>query len=142
MGPGPGVVLLDTDVWSCLFSDSRQRDPRVERWRELLMGRAVAIAMQTRAEVLAGARCAQWGERRIDALRAQLDSSATVPPGLAVVEAYASLTADMRHRGHALHQAKHTGDRWIAATALAINAELLSGDGIYVGVPGLTLLGP
>ncbi len=141
MGPGAGVVLLDTDVWSCLFSDSRKRDPRVEPWRELLMGRVVAIAMQTRAEVLAGALCAQWGESRMNALRAQLDAAATVPVNRDVAEAYAILTADLRLAGHALHQKDHTGDRWIAATALAIGADLLSGDGIYRGVPGLALLG-
>jgi len=74
------------------------------------------------------------------ALRAQLDATATVPVTREVVEAYADLTANLRHSGHALHQKDHTGDRWIAATALAIGAALLSGDGIYQGAPGLVLL--
>ena len=141
-GVSPDVVLLDTDVWSGLFVDARQRDRRVAGWRDLLLGRDVAIATQTRAEVLAGARSARWGEGRMGALRAQLDATATVPVTRDVVEKYADLTASLRHSGHALHQKNHTGDRWIAATALAIGAALLTGDGIYQGAPGLVLLGP
>ena len=67
-----GLVLLDTDVWSHLFSDARRRHPEDARWRELLLGRTIAIATQTRAEVLAGAAIAKWGEPRTLALQAQL----------------------------------------------------------------------
>lgn len=133
------LVLLDTDIWSHLFSDARRRHPDDARWRELLLGRRIAIATQTRAEVLAGAAIAQWGEGRTTALRVQLDRTPTIPVALDVVEAYARLTADLRLLGHALHDKKHTGDRWIAATALAVGAPLFSGDGIYRGTPGLVL---
>ena len=39
-----------------------------------------------------------------------------------VIQRYAKLTADARDRGDALWDQVDTGDRWIAATALAINA--------------------
>lgn len=42
--------------------------------------------------------------------------------------------------GHALHAKDHTGDRWIAATAIRWGLPLLSGDGIYRRAPGLNLL--
>ena len=134
-----GLVLLDTDIWSHLFSDARRRHPEDSRWREFLLGRTVAIATQTRAEVLAGAVIAKWGEPRTFDLRTQLDRTATVPVTSDVVEAYAQLTADLRTSGHALQQKQHTGDRWVAATAIAIGAPLFSADGIYRGAPGLTL---
>jgi predicted nucleic acid-binding protein len=41
--------------------------------------------------------------------------------------------------GHALSQKEHTGDRWIAATALRLGIPLVSNDGIFRNVPGLTL---
>jgi len=135
-----GLVLLDTDVWSHLFSDARRRHPEDARWRELLLGRTIAIATQTRAEVLAGAAIAKWGEPRTLALQAQLDRTATVPVASDVVEAYVQLTVDLKTSGHALQQKQHTGDRWVAATAIAIGAPLFSADGIYRGAPGLVLL--
>jgi predicted nucleic acid-binding protein len=133
------LVLLDTDIWSHLFSDARRRHPNDARWRELLLGRTIAIATQARAEVLAGAAMAQWGERRTLALRAQLDKTATVPVTSDVVEAYIQLTGDLKTSGHALQQKQHTGDRWVAATAIALGAPLFSADGIYRGAPGLVL---
>ena len=57
-----------------------------------------------------------------------------------VVEAYVQLTVDLKTSGHALQQKQHTGDRWVAATAIAIGAPLFSADGIYRGAPGLVLL--
>lgn len=94
----------------------------------------------TRAEVLTGAAIAQWGRSRTAALRAQLDRTATVPVTSDVVEAYVQLTADLKANGHALQQKQHTGDRWVAATAIAVDAPLFSADGIYRGAPGLVLL--
>jgi hypothetical protein len=39
-----------------------------------------------------------------------------------------------------LHAKEHTGDRWIAATAIRWEIPLLAGDGIYRHAPGLRLL--
>ena len=52
-----------------------------------------------------------------------------------VIDAYATLTAECRAAGHALHEKVHTGDRWIAACAVAKDFELLAGDRIYSGAP-------
>ena len=57
-----------------------------------------------------------------------------------VIQRYAKLTAEARHRGDALWDQVHTGDRWIAATALAINAPLLAIDQMYNSDPDLVLL--
>lgn len=134
------AAVVDTDVFSHLYVHGNSRDPRVARWRELLTGRRVLISFQTRSEVLAGALANAWGERRLGDLRALLDQTPTIRADNEVIEAHALLYAECRRTGHALHNGKHTGDRWIAACAVAKEVELLAGDGIYEGAPGLRLL--
>jgi hypothetical protein len=56
-----------------------------------------------------------------------------------VIQRYAKLTADARDRGDALWDKVHIGDRWIPATALAINAPRLAIDQIYNSDPDLVL---
>jgi predicted nucleic acid-binding protein len=131
------AVLIDTDVFSLLFVDPRRPDKRRTGWRNALAGRAVVIAAQTRAEVLAGARMADWGPPRYADLLAQLDATATLPVTAARVAAYAELKAECRRMGHSLWQKLHDGDRWVAASAIAFELPLLAGDAIYEGVPGV-----
>lgn len=132
------LALLDTDVWSHLFGLGSRPHPQIPRWRGLLVGRTVVIATQTRAEVLTGIR--RLGEARRSAILAELDKTPTVPVDEEVIQRYARLTADARERGDALWDKVHTGDRWVAATALAINAPLLAIDQIYNSDPDLVLL--
>ena len=42
--------------------------------------------------------------------------------------------------GHALSQQVHEEDRWIAATALWLDVPLVSHDGVFRDVPGLSVL--
>ena len=137
--PESQLVVLDTDVWSILYAN-RRGDRRADGWRELLKGRTVVIASQSRAEVIAGMLTAGFGDKRRNALLAQVDATPTVPVDETVIWAYAGLTADCTTTGHALHDKPHTGDRWVAATAIAIDAPLLAGDGIYRSAPRLRLL--
>jgi predicted nucleic acid-binding protein len=134
------AVVVDTDAFSHLFTRHGNRDPRLARWRELLVGRRVLISFQTRAEALAGAHMNQWGERRVVALLEILDRTPTIRADDEVVSAYATLVAECRRQGHALQDKQHTGDRWIAASAIAKGVALLAGDGIYQNAPGLNLL--
>ena len=82
----------------------------------MLVGRSVAIAVQTRSELLIWPGVHGWSADRAERLRDQLDN------------------------GHALGQQEHVADRWVAATAIAIRRPLLTGDGIYLATPGLELL--
>lgn len=132
--------IVDTDVFSLVYVNRRVSDLRVERWREHLTGRRVLIAFQTRAEVLAGARSGGWGERRMEELHGVLNQMPTIYADDEVVEAYAQLVAECRRTGHALHAREHTGDRWIAACAIAKNLELVAGDGIYRDAPNLSVV--
>jgi len=60
-----GAAVVDTDVFSLMYVRRANSDLRVAGWREYLTGRRVLISFQTRAEVLVGARSAQWGGRRM-----------------------------------------------------------------------------
>ncbi len=135
-------VIVDTDVWSLVYSGDRSRREQHEQrrnWRALLLGRTVVIATQTRAEVLAGLLA--LGESRRTTIRKQLDNTSTIPVDETVIEHFAQLTYACRQRGDALGDKVHTGDRWIAATAMALDAPLLSGDHIFDNDPDLILLG-
>lgn len=137
------TALVDTDVYSALFvspAGARRTGLPVDDWKSRLAGHRVVISFQTRAEILVGAHVGGWGDRRVDALVDQLDSTPTIGLDDTVLQSYVSLTADCRASGHALHAKHHTADRWIASCAIAKSVPLLSGDGIYRGAPGLKIL--
>lgn len=137
------TVVIDTDVFSALYIDpdrAARRGLPVESWRTALTGMRVIISFQTRAEVLAGVRGSNWGDRRAAAAVVKLDTAHTISADRHVIDAYAELTTACRRAGHALHDKVHTADRWVAASAVAKGLPLLSHDGIYRGAPGVTLL--
>lgn len=51
----------------------------------------------------------------------------------------AQLRADSWRTGHALGNKVHEADRWIAATAMILGIELVTGDEVFRNVPGLVL---
>lgn len=134
------VVLVDTDVWSCVVRTIRDRDPRVATWRRLLLGNQLVIAAQTEGELRYWGLSRQWGTERLAALEAHLARTPTVPVTTAVVKAFASIRATCKSRGKPLADKQHMGDAWVAATAVAYALPLLSGDAIYDGVEGLLML--
>ena len=134
------ATVVDTDVFSVLYLRRSSADPRAVRWREQLSGRRVLISFQTRAEVLAGAISAGWGERRLDQTRDILDHTPTIRPDNAVINAWAMLTAECKRAGHGLQDKRHAGDRWVAACAVAKQLERPAGDSIYLNAPNLRLL--
>lgn len=139
MSADPRLVVVDTNVWGHLFLPKR-KPVDVTRWRQLLLGHTLVIATQTRAEVLTGFHRSGWGEAKREKALALLDATATVPVTKAVVDCFARLRADCVTAGHGLGDKIHTGDLWIAASAVAIRAPLLSADHIFRRAPGLMLL--
>ncbi len=134
------VVVLDTDVYSKLYVRHGATAAAKQALKDVLVGRAVAIAVQTRAELLIWPQVRGWAADRADRLREQLDNTPTVPVDERVIGAFVQITVDCRRRGHALGQKEYVADRWVAATAIAIRRPLLAGDGIYFDTPGLELL--
>lgn len=140
---GRSVVVIDTDIYSALYSDPRRAEKRglpVAEWLKALEGAHVLISFQTRAEVLTGVRAGNWGSIRAADAVAKLDAAPTIPADIDVIEAFATLGAECKKAGHALWAKEHTGDRWVAACAIAKNVPLLARDGIYADVPGLQIL--
>lgn len=140
----PSIALIDTDVFSAVYISpdlARKRgNIPVDEWIEKLRGMRVLISFQTRAEVMAGFRASNWGERRLAEAQAKLDSAQTIGVDEQVIDAYARLSAACKAAGHPLQQKVHCGDRWVAAAAIAKGLPLLAGDLIYDGAPGLALL--
>lgn len=140
----PHAVLLDTDVFSAIFITpervARRQGHPLDEWKSAVEGRRIVISFQTRAEELAGARHAQWGEKRLANLMAMLDSTPTVPVDEDVIQAFATLTAEARRVGHGMWAKEHTSDRWIAACAIAKGLPILSGDGIFRDAPSVECL--
>lgn len=101
----------------------------------------MVIALQTRAELLSGSLQGDWGPARLSTLHDLLDGTVTLAPNLRVAQSYAELTAAAAGTGHALANKIQTGDRWIAATAIAFDLPLLTGDAICLGAPDIRLLG-
>ena len=90
---------------------------------ELEMGVLAATGSETRA-------------RRLQTLRAA-ESSEPLPVTRAVARRFAALAVEMRGRGQGRLKVQ---DAWIAATALAHDAELWTQDEDFAAVPGLTVV--
>ena len=141
--PPTNLVVLDTNIWSQLYSAGRQHiDAPV--WRKALVGLEVVIAQQTRAEVLYGLRFSTLSATKKERILAQLDATPTIPIDEHVIQAWVDLRASCRLRwpaSHALQDAKaHGGDQWIGATAMSLGAPVMSVDKIFRDVPGLRLV--
>jgi len=122
------LLLLDTNV----FVHWARRDD-IGVWLDEyygLAGRAERPLLSTvvEAKVRAIARHANWGERRLRQLAAVFDEMVRVevdrPP---VIEAYAMLYCVARLRGRSIWQ-KNQNDLWLAATAHATDAVLMTQD--------------
>src|SRR6478609_6983263 len=141
--PHTNLVVLDTNIWSQLYSAARQHVD-APLWRKAMVGMEVVIAQQTRAEVLYGLRFSTLSVIKKAKIVAQLDATPTIPIDENVIQSWVDLRANCRLRRpapHALQDAKaHGGDQWIGATAMSLGAPVMSVDKIFRGVPGLRLL--
>lgn len=130
---------MDTDVFSKVFVQS-PRDPVGHAWVSALAGRTVVIAVQTAVELRIWPRQRGWGQLRATALLARIASVPTIPINDEVQSSFVDLTVWARNSGHGIQAKEHTGDRWVAATALVYGLELAAIDGIYEGIEGLARL--
>ncbi len=131
------LVVVDTDVFSRVYVSTTGRHYR--ELRDRLVGSLPVIATETQAELVCWPRLRGWGPGRTRELERILAATTVIPVTPEVVDAYVTLRIDCQRVGHALFQKVHTADRWVAATALALDRPLISLDGIYRDTPGLTL---
>jgi predicted nucleic acid-binding protein len=132
------AVVLDTIVVSWLIED----DPHdlKDTYLGLIGDARTILALQTIAELRAGAREAGWGEFRLRKPRRSLATFDVVLPVDTTADSYAELRTSCRQTGHPLHQKNHCGDLWIAATAVRLGIPVVSHDAVFKGVPGLMLI--
>lgn len=131
------TVLLDTNVFSSRLAS---RSPLPALYDKHVVGRRIAVAAQTVAEVRFGGLAAGWGARRMASVDRLVRRSLTLPPDDETVWTFARLRRDCMRAGHPLHQKEHTGDLWIAATAVRWQLPLVAHDAVYIGCPDLTLI--
>lgn len=131
----PLTVVVDTNVFSAdLLRTTR---PLVDLYRPILAGRRFLISFQTLAEIRYGLQRRQWGEERLRRAEAHIGRAEVVWPGPALLVTFVALRVACEQAGHALGQAQHDTDRWIAATAVHLGLPLVSHDRVFAGAPGL-----
>ncbi len=131
-----GPIVIDTDVFS---ADLVPRSALALLYAPIVTGRPAFISFQTAAEVRYGASRRGWGEARMFKLENKLAHVEVVHTGPELIQIYARLRAACAAAGHGLAQREHNADRWIAATALRLGVPLVSNDGIFRNVPGLSV---
>ena len=130
------IYLLDTNAISALM----RADARMETWLSSIgpEDRLVMCAI-TRGEILFGLERLAPGRRRTELEEKARQVFAVLPcepVSSAAADRYATAKASQQRRGLPLDE----NDLWIAATALAMNATLVSRDADFKAVEGLALV--
>lgn len=120
----PGLYLLDTNILVHLV-----RDSSVGRWVtrhfDLRQPYRQLVSVVTVGEALAFARKRGWGLRRTESLKDLLRELVVLPlDSEPVLQMYAEIDWHLQTTGTTIEQ----NDMWIAATAAAAGAHLLSTD--------------
>jgi predicted nucleic acid-binding protein len=128
------IFLLDSNA----FSDLMRKDARVEaNLAALDPNDQVVICSVVRGEILYGLARLPEGRRRTDLTKQAEPLFANIPcqpvPG-AAGDAYANIKRAREQQGLRLDE----NDLWIAATALALGATLVTRDGDFRSVEGLS----
>jgi tRNA(fMet)-specific endonuclease VapC len=126
-------LVIDTDVVSFHFKKDSRAQAYVTDWP----GKMLAISFMTFAELKLWALVRKWGKTRIDQLDLFVKRQFVVyPADEQLCQLWASVIAEARSHGRKLD----TADAWIAATALAIGAPLVTHNAKdFAGISGLTL---
>jgi predicted nucleic acid-binding protein len=139
--PTREAVVVDTMVVSGILN--AVRDPgTAEPYQTTIGDRLVLVSFITVAELRFGAIKAGWGEFRTRSLERSLAKFLVIKPDDLLLTACAELRWAAHQRGHALSQKVHDSDRWIAATALHLDLDLVSDDRVFREFPGLRLVQP
>ena len=127
------MILLDTNIVSYLFKD----DTRAVLYAPHLLGRELAIAMMTVAELLQWAAVHDWEARRLRRLEQSFGRYTILPVDLDVCRQWAAVRAMCSKAGLPISPQ----DAWIAATALRYNLALVTHNvDDYKQIRGLTII--
>jgi tRNA(fMet)-specific endonuclease VapC len=127
------VVVIDTNVVSYIF----KRDTRGELYKPHIEGRLTMIAAQTFAELELMPLNNNWGSNRYRELHTYVKKFVFVEANKEISLLWAKVQAHAKRVGRPIS----VGDSWIAATALAYDAPLITHDvNDFKNVPGLTVI--
>ncbi|MFN0103700.1 MAG: type II toxin-antitoxin system VapC family toxin [Bryobacteraceae bacterium] len=130
------TYLLDTNA----ISELMRADPRIERWMGgLNPGDRIVTCTIVRGELLFGVSRLPEGRRRTELEQMGhrfLDAFHCEPVPEAAGDFYAAVKLRRQRRGLVLDE----NDLWIAATALALRATLVSRDGDFAAIDGLAVV--
>ena len=132
------AVVVDTMAVSALVNATRQPESAAQ-YSALIAGRPIVISFATVTELRYGTLKAGWGELRRRALERDLARFVVVQPDDRLMSVCADLRSSCETRGHPLGQKLHEADRWIAATAIRLDVELVSDDAVFQNVPALSV---
>lgn len=140
-GGGAGAVVLDTMAVSALVNASRNPGLATS-YRGVIAAAPIVVSFVTVTELRFGALRAGWGELRRRGLERDLAQFVIARPDDALMRICAELRLTAERAGLGLGNKIHEADRWVAATALRLDLDLVSTDAVFRGVPGLTLRAP
>jgi predicted nucleic acid-binding protein len=127
------IVVLDTNVVSYLF----KKDTRADLYKPHVEGRLTLIAAQTFAELELMPLNNNWGANRHSALRTYLKNFVFVEANETISLLWARIQSQAKRIGRPIS----VGDTWIAATALAYEAPLVTHEPHdFKNVVGLTVV--
>ncbi|HEY0006887.1 MAG TPA: PIN domain-containing protein [Pyrinomonadaceae bacterium] len=131
--PSHDIIVVDTDVVSFIFKG----DTRTTLYQPYLAERLGIIAAQSRAELERWALLHNWGSRRHAELRRYLGNYLFAEVDEAICLRWAEIKVYAQLKGKSISGA----DAWIAATALAYDAPLLTHNADdFINVSGLTVM--
>jgi predicted nucleic acid-binding protein len=112
-------LVVDTDVASFLFKWHPELAPR---YVTILRGPELVVSFMTLAEMRQGALEANWGTRKLDVLEMYLADFSVLHSDGSLCSLWASVRNESQRKGRQISSA----DAWIAATALALSAPLVT----------------
>ena len=132
------IYLLDTNA----ISDLMRADARNENWISALnRGDRVVTCTIVRGEILFGIARLPKGRRRAELKEAGLqflNAFRCEPIPQLAGDYYANLKLTRQQSGLMLDE----NDLWVAATALALGAKLVTRDNDFAGIRGLSVVAP
>lgn len=127
------IVVVDTNVVSFFFKG----DTRAAFYQPHVQGRLQIIAAQTRAELELWTLVRNWGDRRRADLNFYLRDFVLAEADETICLQWAEVQHSTAKRGRPIS----VSDAWIAATAVAFTAPLITHNpGHFINVPGLTVV--
>ena len=127
------MTLFDTNIVSYLF----KKHPVGDRYVKHLVGASAAISFVTEAELLGWAEHKQWGESKRRELEIVIAQYEVVPHIRELSVEFARIYGERRRAGRPMS----TSDIWIAATAIVIDAPLVTHNRKdFTGIAGLTII--